>query len=130
MTFKNDLIIRAACGEQTERTPIWLMRQAGRTDPAYNTLKEDIGLPLHDLFRHPEWAAKISLLPQRMGVDGIIYFQDILTPLAPMDAEFVFAPGPKLVKPIDSVADLDRIHGFDAAQELPVSYTHLTLPTN
>ena len=53
-TYKNDLLLRALRGESTPRTPIWLMRQAGRTDPQYNKLKADCGLPLHDMFRSPD----------------------------------------------------------------------------
>jgi len=116
---KCDLFIRAARGERTERTPIWLMRQAGRTDPEYNRVKAESHLSLHDLFRHPQLAAQISLLPKRIGVDAIIYFQDILTPLAPMGAEFVFSPGPMLIDPIRDAFDLDRLHTFDVATELP-----------
>ena len=115
----NHLFLRAARGERTERTPIWLMRQAGRTDPEYNKVKAESRMALHDLFRHPELAARISLLPQRFGVDAIIYFQDILTPLAPMGAEFVFAPGPMLVQPVRDAIDLERLHTYDVAQELP-----------
>ncbi|MCC6699191.1 MAG: uroporphyrinogen decarboxylase [Candidatus Hydrogenedentes bacterium] len=114
-----DLFIRAARGERTPRTPIWMMRQAGRTDPEYNRVKKLSGLPLHDLFRDPEWAAQISLLPKRIGVDAIIYFQDILTPLAPMGAEFVFDPGPRFLTPIQDFRDADRLHLFDVAEELP-----------
>lgn len=117
--YKNDLFFRAARGEKTPRTPIWMMRQAGRTDPLYNKLKEDAGLPLHDLFRHPELAAEVSLLPKRIGVDAIIYFQDILTPLAPMGAGFVFDPGPKFEKIFRSVEVLDALHLYDVADELP-----------
>lgn len=118
-TYKNDLIIRAARGEKTPRTPIWMMRQAGRTDPEYNKLKEASGLPLHELFRHPELAAQISLLPKRIGVDAIIYFQDILTPLAPMGAEFVFNSGPEFERDFRSVAALNALHRYDVADELP-----------
>ncbi|HIA48048.1 MAG TPA: uroporphyrinogen decarboxylase, partial [Candidatus Hydrogenedentes bacterium] len=100
--FQNDLFMRAARGESTERPPVWMMRQAGRTDPAYNKLKEEVNQPLEDLFRDPETAAKISLLPKRLGIDAIIYFQDILTPLAPMGCEFVFRPGPITETPIRS----------------------------
>lgn len=117
--FQNDLFLRAARGECTPRPPIWLMRQAGRTDPAYNALKDEAGLPLEDLFRHPELAARISLLPQRIGVDAIIYFQDILTPLGPMGAPFVFRPGPVTDRPIRSAADLRRLHAYDVADALP-----------
>ncbi len=117
--YKNDLFVRAARGEKTPRTPIWMMRQAGRTDPEYNKLKEESGLPLHELFRHPELAAQISLLPKRIGVDAIIYFQDILTPLAPMGAEFIFNSGPEFEKDFRKVAAVDALQLFDVADELP-----------
>ena len=117
--FRNDLFLRAARGERTPRPPIWLMRQAGRTDPAYNALKDEAGLALEELFRHPELAARISLLPQRIGVDAIIYFQDILTPLGPMGAPFVFRPGPVTDYPIRSAADVARLHSYDVADALP-----------
>jgi uroporphyrinogen decarboxylase len=95
------------------------MRQAGRTDPQYLAMREDAGLPLEELFHHPEWAARISLLPKRIGVDAIIYFQDILTPLGPMGAPFVFAPGPTLAHPIRTPDDVDALTTFDAADKLP-----------
>lgn len=117
--YRNGLFLRAARGERTGRPPIWLMRQAGRTDPEYNNIKEEAGLPLEELFRHPELAARISLLPQRIGVDAIIYFQDILTPLAPMGARFVFRPGPVLETPPREPRDLAKLHLYDVAGELP-----------
>lgn len=115
----NDLLLRAARGEETPRPPVWLMRQAGRTDPAYNALRERCGLPLHDLFRHADLAAEVSLLPRRIGVDAIIYFQDILTPLAPMGAPFVFDPGPIFERPVRAREDAERVHAFDMVEELP-----------
>jgi len=118
--YKNDLFVRAANGEKTERTPVWLMRQAGRTDPEYLKLRESVGLPLEALFRHPELATRISLLPKRLGVDAIIFYQDILTPLSPMGAHFVFAPGPVLEQPIVRVEDLERIEPYDIAAHLPL----------
>lgn len=116
---KNDVFLRAMNGEETPYTPIWMMRQAGRTDPAYLKLKEDAGLPLEALFRHPEYSSEITLLPKRIGVDALIYFQDILTPLTPMGAHFVFAPGPLLEKPVESEADIDALQPFDVEAELP-----------
>ena len=50
-TIANDLILRAARREPTERTPVWLMRQAGRFDPAHLALREEAGLPLEKLFQ-------------------------------------------------------------------------------
>ena len=115
---QNELLIRAIRGEPTGRAPVWFMRQAGRSDPEYNRLKAEAGMALEDLFRHPEWAARLSLLPKRIGVDAIIFFQDILTPLAPMGAYFRFAPGPVLDKPIGAAADADRLALFDVGDEL------------
>jgi len=109
----NDLLLRAARGERTERTPVWLMRQAGRTDPEYNRLRETAEMPLEALFSTPELAARISLLPRRLGVDAIIIFQDILTPLAPMGAPFLFRPGPMLERPVRSAQDMAALRPFE-----------------
>jgi uroporphyrinogen decarboxylase len=114
----NDLILRAARGERTERTPVWLMRQAGRFDPAYRELRERSGLPLEAMFRTPDLAAEITLLPQRFGVDALILFQDILTPVGPMGAEFLFRPGPVLERPVRTRTDVDRLRDFECADQL------------
>lgn len=116
---RNDLFERAARGESTPRPPIWLMRQAGRTDPRYNALREADGRPLEALFSDADTAAEVSLLPKRFGVDAIIYFQDILTPLTPAGCPFMFRPGPVTHTPIRDAADVDQIHAFDVADELP-----------
>jgi uroporphyrinogen decarboxylase len=118
-TKKNDLLLRAARGQRTERTPVWLMRQAGRFDPEYRRIRESCGLPLEDMFRTPELAAEITLLPRRFGVDGLVFFQDILTPLAPMGAPFVFRPGPVLERPIRTERDVEALRSFDPREELP-----------
>lgn len=117
--YRNELFLRAARGERTHRPPVWLMRQAGRTDPEYNALRDSAGLPLEALFRNPELAARISLLPRRIGVDAIIYFQDILTPLAPMGAPFLFRPGPVLKTPLREAHDFEALHDYDVARALP-----------
>jgi uroporphyrinogen decarboxylase len=116
--IKNDLLLRAARREQTERTPVWLMRQAGRCDPQYRALRERVALPLEQLFRDADLAAEISLLPRRMGVDAIILFQDILTPLGPMGTAFKFRPGPVLEAPISTASDIDRLRSYDPADRL------------
>ena len=118
-TFTNTLFLDALSGEPMPRPPVWLMRQAGRTDPEYNALKERVNLPLEKLFSNAELAAEISLLPKRIGVDAIIYFQDILTPLGPMGCEFVFRPGPTTDTPIQSCADVERLQHYDVAERLP-----------
>jgi len=118
MEPKNDLLLRAANRQRTERTPVWFMRQAGRTDPAYRDLRARADLPLEALFRDATLAAEISLLPKRLGVDAIILFQDILTPLAPMGGAFVFRPGPQLRNPIRDVSGVDALKRYDVAAEL------------
>ncbi len=118
-TPQNDLLLRAARRERTERTPVWFMRQAGRTDPRYVELRERCGLPLRELFRHCDLATEISLLPRRIGVDAIIFFQDILTPLSPMGADFDFNPGPVLQTPIKTAGQIDALQLYDPEEELP-----------
>lgn len=118
-TPRNDpLILRALRGEATERTPVWLMRQAGRSDPEYRAYREHHPLPLEDLFRSVEHAVEISLLPKRIGVDAVIFFQDILTPLAPMGAPFVFRPGPHLDRPVDSPSEVARLKRCEPERDL------------
>lgn len=101
-----------------ERVPVWLMRQAGRCDPAYQSYRERVGLSLHGLFRAPEHAVALSLLPRRFGVDAIILYQDILTPLEPMGADFQFSPGPVLGAPIRSAAAVAGLAAFDTPGRL------------
>lgn len=111
--YENDRVVRALRGESLDRTPIWMMRQAGRTDPAYLALRESSGLALEDLFRHPELAARITLLPQRFGVDALILFQDILTPLTPLGAHFRFRPGPELETPLRRPEQAQALAAYD-----------------
>ncbi|MEZ6016226.1 MAG: uroporphyrinogen decarboxylase family protein [Planctomycetota bacterium] len=116
---RNDLVLRALAGEATPRTPVWMMRQAGRFDPEYHRLRAEAGLELEDLFRHPEYAARITLLPVRLGVDAAILYQDILTLLTPMGAHFVFRPGPTLARPVRTAYDAERLAAYDPRAALP-----------
>ena len=116
--YKNNLMERALKGEALNRPPVWLMRQAGRTDPEYNKLKEDLKLTLEEMFSNPEVAARVSLLPKKLGVDAIIFFQDILTITTPMGAPFLFRPGPILDHPIRSVEQVNALKPFDVAKKL------------
>lgn len=123
----NDLLLRAARRERTERTPVWLMRQAGRFDPKYLAIRDRCGLELEDLFRDPELACEITMLPIRFGVDAAILFQDILTPLAPLGARFVYRPGPVLEGPIRGRRDIDRLRAIDPRDELSFVSTSIKL---
>ena len=116
--FKNDRLIRVLNYLPVDRIPVWMMRQAGRTDPEYNQLRKKDGRALEELFADPEIAIKISLLPKRLGVDAIIMFQDILTPLTPMGAEFHFAPGPILEKPVRTMAQVKALRLPEPETEL------------
>ena len=85
---QDPLLIRAARGEKTERTPVWMMRQAGRHMQCYRDLCKE-----HKTFRErseiPEVAVEVSLQPWRAySTDGCILFSDILTPLPGMGVEF------------------------------------------
>jgi len=113
------LLLRAMDHEPVPRVPVWLMRQAGRCDPAYRAYRERVGLDLYALFRAPEHGAALSLLPRRWGVDAIILYQDILTPLAPMGADFRFAPGPVLENPLRDAGQLRGLRRLDPADDLP-----------
>lgn len=114
----NDLFFRAVNHLPVPRVPVWMMRQAGRSDPEYRAYRERAGLSLHELFRDPERAVEISLLPRRIGVDAIILYQDILTPLAPMGADFHFTPGPRLETPLRRADQVDALRRYDPADEL------------
>ncbi len=120
--LKNDLLLRAARCLPVERVPVWMMRQAGRSDPLYREIREKLNLPLERLFRtcpfpmsdaDVEAAVKISLLPKRIGVDAIIVYKDILTPLAPMGAQFRFLPGPVLNPPIRTQSQIESLTPLD-----------------
>ena len=111
--LKNDILVRVLNHLPVDRVPVWLMRQAGRTDPEYCKLRKKDGRPLEKLFLDPETAIKISLLPKRLGVDAIIMFQDILTPLTPMGAGFHFAPGTVLERPVRTMAQVKALRADD-----------------
>lgn len=120
--LQNDLLLRASKCLPVERVPVWMMRQAGRSDPLYRQIREENNIPLERLFRTSsapiidtdvELAVQISLLPKRIGVDAIIVYKDILTPLAPMGAHFRFSPGPVLTQPIRTQLQVDELKTVD-----------------
>jgi len=117
-TLKNERLIRVINNLPVDRVPVWIMRQAGRTDPEYNKIRKNDGRSLEKLFDDPEISIKISLLPKRLGVDAIIIFQDILTPLTPSGAEFRFVPGPILEKPIRNIEQIKKLRSVDPEKHL------------
>ncbi len=113
---KDCIFLKNLRGEPTERTPIWVMRQAGRYLPEYMKVREK--LSFNELCRTPEAACEVTLQPiRRFGFDAAIMFSDILTPLEPMGAPFHFGNGgPKLERPIRSEDDIRALHTYDAEE--------------
>lgn len=112
MLLQNDLFLRAARGEQTERTPVWLMRQAGRVLPEYRKVREEAG-DFKTLVKSPELAAEVTIQPvDILGVDAAIIFSDILVIPEAMglDYEMEEKRGPVFPHRITHEADLKRIH--------------------
>lgn len=108
--MKNDLIIRAARGQRTERTPVWMMRQAGRYLPEYRAIRKDI--EFLRLCKTVDLAVEVSLQPYRLlGVDAVIMFSDILIPVEAMGQEVRLTEqkGPELPSPIRTREQVDRL---------------------
>jgi uroporphyrinogen decarboxylase len=104
------LLVRAARREPVERTPVWFMRQAGRSLPEYRALRERHSF--WEIARTPELCAEVTLQPvRRHGVDAAVMFADIMTPVVAMglDVELVEGVGPVLETPVRSAADVERL---------------------
>ncbi|CAJ1930669.1 unnamed protein product [Cylindrotheca closterium] len=117
---KDPLLIRAAKGEKTERTPVWMMRQAGRHIKEYRDLCKK-----YPTFRQrseiPEVAVEVSLQPWRnYKTDGCILFSDILTPLPGVGCEFTIDEklGP-IMEPIKNWDDVKKMHPIDPSTAAP-----------
>lgn len=119
MQLKNDLILRTAKGEKTERTPVWLMRQAGRILPEYRKVRESVN-GFKELVTNPTLAAEVTIQPvDILGVDAAIIFSDILVIPEAMGLpyEMIEAKGPLFPKTIQSEKDIQQLKGKDAAAD-------------
>jgi len=106
----NDLFLRAARLEQTERTPVWMMRQAGRYMQEYRDIRAKHGFL--EMCRTPELAVEVSMQPvDLVGVDAAIMFSDILVgfPGMGLDLEFAKGEGPVINNPVRTVADAEKL---------------------
>src|SRR5688500_11982671 len=113
----------SACrSEPVARTPVWFMRQAGRSLPEYRALRA--GIPMLEACSRPDLVAEITLQPvRRHGVDAAILFSDIVVPVAAagVDLDIVPGTGPVVAEPVRTDKDVARIGGLDPAD---VSYVH------
>ncbi len=118
--MKNDLYLRTLRGEKVERTPIWVMRQAGRYLPEYRATRKQAGDFL-SLCKTPELACEVTMQPiDRFGLDAAILFSDILTIPDAMGLELVLEEGvgPVFNKPIREQAQIDALGVPDAETDL------------
>jgi len=109
--------LRACRGLPVERTPVWLLRQAGRYQPEYRAIREKHSLL--EVIRTAELAAEVTLLPiDAFGLDAAIVFADILPPLVGMglDLDFVKGDGPRIANPVQTTRDVDLL-GTPPAEE-------------
>ncbi len=127
-TLKNDLLLRTLRGENTERPPVWMMRQAGRYLPDYMKLKEKYSF--FERCQTPELATEITIQPvEQVGVDAAIIFSDILVvPQAMgMEVQMVEGKGPFLPDPIKRIGDLDKLIVPDVNEKLGYVFDALSL---
>jgi uroporphyrinogen decarboxylase len=104
------LLVRAARREPVERTPVWFMRQAGRSLPEYRAIREQHSF--WEVAHTPELCAEVTLQPvRRHGVDAAVMFADIMTPVLGMglDVDLVEGVGPVVAEPVRTIADVERL---------------------
>jgi uroporphyrinogen decarboxylase len=104
------LLVRAARREPVERTPVWFMRQAGRSLPEYRAIREQHSF--WEVAHTPELCAEVTLQPvRRHRVDAAVMFADIMTPVLGMglDVDLVEGVGPVVAEPVRTMADVERL---------------------
>ncbi len=120
LTSLTSPFLEACRREPTRYTPVWFMRQAGRSLPEFRAIRHR-----HDFMevcRQPELCAEVTLQPvRRLGVDAAILFADIMTPLIGIgfDIELVEEKGPVIREPVGTLADLDRFRELVPEEDLP-----------
>lgn len=118
--LENDLLLRALLREPVERTPVWIMRQAGRYLPEYRATRAQAG-SFMDLCRNPELACEVTMQPlRRFNLDAAILFSDILTVPDAMGLGLYFeeGEGPRFERPVRDRAAIDALPAPDIARDL------------
>jgi uroporphyrinogen decarboxylase len=116
----NDTFLRAAKGEKTDYTPVWYMRQAGRSQPEYRKIKEKYSL--FEITHQPELCAYVTRLPvEQYDVDAAILYKDIMSPLPAIgvDVEIKSGIGPVIDNPIRSAADVEKLGEINPESDVP-----------
>ena len=114
----NNRFLDACWGKPVDRTPVWLMRQAGRYLPDYMRVRSKC--TFLELCKTPELAAEVTIQPvDILKVDAAILFSDILTPVEPMGMKLDFVPGPVFEHPIRSMADVEALRIPQMEQDVP-----------
>ncbi|HFN0106994.1 TPA: uroporphyrinogen decarboxylase [Staphylococcus aureus] len=117
---KNNTILKMIKGEETTHTPVWFMRQAGRSQPEYRKLKEKYSL--FDITHQPELCAYVTHLPvDNYHTDVAILYKDIMTPLKPIgvDVEIKSGIGPVIHNPIKTIQDVEKLSQIDPERDVP-----------
>lgn len=129
MNLQNDLLMRVLRGEATSRTPVWLMRQAGRYLPEYMQTREKAGSFMR-LCSTPELAVEVTLQPlRRYDLDAAIIFSDILTVPDAMGLglRFTEGEGPSFERPLTSPTDIDKLPSPDVINQLDYVFDTISL---
>ncbi|MBF4501318.1 uroporphyrinogen decarboxylase [Savagea sp. SN6] len=130
MTKFNDTLLRAARGEKIDHTPVWFMRQAGRSQPEYREIKKKYSL--EEITHQPELCAYVTKLPvDQYDVDAAILYKDIVTPLPGLgiDVKIKSGVGPVISNPIRSVQDVYNLGDLSPEDDVPYVFETIRMLT-
>ena len=116
----NDTFLKAINKEKVDYTPVWYMRQAGRSQPEYRKIKEKYSL--FEITHQPELAAYVTRLPvEQYNVDAAILYKDIMSPLPGIGVEVDIKSGigPVISNPIQSLADVEKLGELHPEEDVP-----------